>query len=316
MSLGSQLDDYQLDRLIKVPANEAIGGEDTRFTPWLATHIELLSECIGVELSVGLGGDVEDTIANHTEVHVGNFRLDIQAKTGDGRTVVIENQYGRSDHSHLGQIITYASGIEADVVIWIAEAFTEPHLAALRWLNRRTDSECGAFAVELAFFKIGESAPAPRLTCLEEPSEWDRSSRKATVAASHWTTDEFLGLIDTPDDRNKAAALLDRVEKAGGRIYCGKRPLGYIALHPLADQHATIGLCFNSKGQVRVSGMWRMWTDTQNHPAYRDVADVLGLSHEGPSSTVPLADCDLDQLWSGAVASAENLRAREIEASD
>ena len=212
------LDDYQLARLRQVRACDAIGPEDGKFTPWLATHIGELSQSIGIDLVVGTVVDPAAIIASSTEVAVGNFRLDILATTQDGRKVVIENQYGVSDHKHLGQIITYASGGEADVVIWIAEKFTDPHLAALRWLNRRTDSECAAFAVELSFFTIGDSAPAPRLKCLEEPSEWERDSRKATVAASHWTTDEFLSVIDDNDVRRKVQALLGKVKAAGGRI--------------------------------------------------------------------------------------------------
>ena len=316
MPSNASLDEFELDRLIKVAASEAIGAEDKRFTPWLATHVEMLSDCINVPLTVGQGGSTGDTLASHTEVSVGNFRLDILAKTQDGRTVVIENQYGRSDHSHLGQVITYASGVQADVVIWIAEEFTEPHLEALRWLNRRTDQDCGAFAVELSFFRIGYSAPAPRLICLEEPSEWSRGARKATVAASHWTEDEFLSVIDNDEDLAKIQFLFHQIEEVGGRVYFGKRPLGYVALHPLPDQHATLGLAINSKGQVVVSGLWRFWKDTQNDPAYQDIAAILGQSHEGVASTVPLHGRGVDALWSAAVASAKKLGEREMGSSE
>jgi len=173
---GVGLDDYHLDRLIKVPASEAIGGEATHFTPWLAAHINLLSESLGLGLDLG-EEDPDEIVQTHAEVPVGNYARGIQCSTDDGRTIVIENQFDRSDHTHLGQIITYGAGIDADVVVWIAESFAEQHLDALRWLNRRTEEDCGAFAVELAFYRIGESAPAPQLTTLVGPSDCGLLSR-------------------------------------------------------------------------------------------------------------------------------------------
>jgi hypothetical protein len=302
------LDEYQLERLIKVPASEAIGGESTHFTPWLATHIDLLAESLGIGLTVGEDRDAARIIAQHTEIPVGMFSLDIQCSTADGRTVAIENQYGRSNHSHLGQVITYASGIDADVVVWISEAFAEPHLEALRWLNRRTDSECGVFAVEIAFFKIGESGPAPKLTTLIEPSEWQRDSRRATLIAHNWTSDEFLDSIEDLGDRASAKRLFDRAENGGGRIWWGRRPIGYVILHPIAAQYGTLGLWINNNGQVQVRGLWTHWPNIKNHPAYEDVAAAFGLSAAGPAASAPLAQFDVDDLWSAALASAQKLK--------
>ena len=309
------LDAYDIDRLTKVPASTAIGDEASRFTPWLATHINLVSDVIGIDLAIGTGEDLSQDISDHTEVRVGDYRLDIRAQAADGAIVAIENQYGRSDHKHLGQVLTYASGVEADVVIWIAEGFTEPHLAALRWLNRRTDKDCGAYAIELSFLRIGDSAPAPSLTCLVRPSEEEREVRKATVTAGHWNHDGFLDAIADPKDRATAEVLMKRTVDGGGRIYFGKRPLGYVALHPLQDQPGTLGLCLSSKGQVQVSGLWKMWPSRQNDPGYTDIATFLGQSYDGPAARVPLAACEMEGLWRSAVSSAHALEAREADAS-
>ncbi len=315
MAITPGLDNFNLDRLIRVPASEAIGGEATHFTPWLASHIDLLADSIHVGLRMGTGEDLNKDLAAHTEVSIGEYFLDIHARTDDDRSVAIENQYGRSDHKHLGQILTYAQGVEADVIVWVAEEFSDPHLAALRWLNRRTDNECGAFAVQLSFYRIGDSAPAPSLTCLVEPSETERVARKNSVAADSWTTSEFLSQIDDGDDRAKAEELVKRTLQTGGHIYCGKKPRGYIQLYPLADQRPTIGLCFNTKGMAMVSGLWTMYTDSYRDAAYSDIAGVLGFPHDGPANTAALADCDLDRLWMAAMASAEKLRDRQIDAS-
>jgi len=315
MSIDPELDDYNLGRLTRISAREAIGGEATHFTPWLASHIDELAKCIRVGLRVGAGEDVAQDLREHTEVPVGGFSLDIRAQTDDNRIVAIENQYGRSDHDHLGKAITYASGVAADVVIWIAEEFTVPHLDAMRWLNHRTDSECGSFAIELAFYRIGNSPPAPRLTCLVEPSEWDRNRRRVEVASSQWSIDEFLSQIPDDGDRTKVATLMARLDAVGGRYWCGKRG-GSIQLHPLPDESATLGLSLNARGQVCVSGMWRNWQSTYGHPAYGDIATFLGLSPDGPASAQPLAGFDVDGLWNAAVRSAEKLRDREVDASE
>ena len=90
------------------------------FTPWLAENLDVLADELGLVLNL---------VA--TEVPVGNFYLDIQAETEDGRPVIIENQLARTDHGHLGQLIVYASGLEASVVIWVAPDFRDEHRRAL-----------------------------------------------------------------------------------------------------------------------------------------------------------------------------------------
>ncbi|MDM7186356.1 hypothetical protein QUH49_28250, partial [Klebsiella pneumoniae] len=97
------------------------------FTPWLAANLDRIGQAIGLDLEL-----------EATERPVGSFSADILAKTPDGRTVVVENQLYRSDHSHLGQLITYAAGLDAAHVIWIAASFREEYVTALQWLNENT----------------------------------------------------------------------------------------------------------------------------------------------------------------------------------
>ena len=109
--------------------------EANDFTPWLARNISLLGDALGMELE-----------AEEQEAPVGNFSMDILAQDlQTNRPVVIENQFGATDHRHLGQLLTYATGIEADVVVWIAEEFRDEHRATLDYLNQRTDEETAFF---------------------------------------------------------------------------------------------------------------------------------------------------------------------------
>ena len=115
------------------------------------------------------------------EKSVGPFRADILCKdTGTDKYVIIENQFGKTDHTHLGQIMTYASGLDAFTVIWIAENFTEEHRAALDWLNNITDENIEFFGIEIELFKIGESSPAPMFNMVSKPNTWSKSIKKSS----------------------------------------------------------------------------------------------------------------------------------------
>lgn len=140
--------------------------EASDFTPWLAANLERLSEAIGVPLAV-----------ETTEVRVGQFAGDILATGPEGQSVLIENQLEGSDHSHLGQIMTYLAGLDAKVVVWIARDFNESHLSAMQWLNRHTDDEFAFFAVKLRVVRIADSPLAPIFEVIAKPNNWERQVR-------------------------------------------------------------------------------------------------------------------------------------------
>ena len=137
--------------------------EAWHFTPWLAENMDLLSDAIGIPLTL-----------DGTEVHVGHPRLDMLAHTADGSGVLIENQLESTDHMHLGQILTYLAGLEAKTVIWIAAGFEAAHLSAIRWLNEHTADPFAFFGVQVGVVRIGDSQLAPVFDVLERPNEWDR----------------------------------------------------------------------------------------------------------------------------------------------
>ncbi len=149
-------------------------SESRDFTPWLAENISALGEVLGTELEVSA-----------TEATIGDFSLDILARDlATGNDVVIENQYGPTDHDHLGKLLTYASGVEASMLVWIAEQIRDEHRQALEWLNERTDSSTSFFAIALEVLQIDESPPAINLNPIVFPNKWQKATRGTSRGTS------------------------------------------------------------------------------------------------------------------------------------
>ena len=158
-----------LSRLVEVDLKDYWKHEERDFTPWLSEeeNIALLGEAIGMDLEV-IG----------KEESVGSYRADILCKdSSNGHFVVIENQLEQTDHKHLGQIVTYAAGLNASSCIWIAKSFTEEHRAAIDWLNSISDDDHNFFAIEVKLYRIGESPLAPIFNVVAKPNNWSKSVR-------------------------------------------------------------------------------------------------------------------------------------------
>lgn len=165
-----------LGRLEPVELRDIWTSEPTDFTPWLAReeNIALLGETIGIELEV-----------ERQEQPVGPFRADILCKdTVTGHYVLIENQLEVTDHLHLGQLMTYAAGLDAVTIVWIARRFAEEHRAARDWLNRMTEEGLNFFGLEVELWRIGDSAPAPKFNVVSKPNDWAKTIRERARAAS------------------------------------------------------------------------------------------------------------------------------------
>lgn len=161
-----------LGRLEKIDLRDIWRTEDQDFTPWLAReeNISLLADTLGLELEV-----------EAQEKEVGPFRADILCKDiRNDSWVLIENQLERTDHRHLGQLITYAAGLKAVTIVWVAATFTEEHRAALDWLNAVTGDDFRFFALEVELWRIGESPAAPKFNIVSKPNEWSKIVGAAT----------------------------------------------------------------------------------------------------------------------------------------
>ena len=160
------IDPALLGRLEKIDdLRDVWKSEATDFTPWLAQNLALLGDAIGLDLEL-----------EGQELGVGPFRADILCKdTTSSAWVLIENQLERTDHTHLGQLMTYAAGLDAATIVWVAQRFTDEHRAALDWLNRITADGFHFFGLEVELWKIGESAIAPKFNVICKPNDWAKS---------------------------------------------------------------------------------------------------------------------------------------------
>lgn len=180
----------QLGVLKRVSPREFFASESRDFTPWLAEHLDILGEALGLDLELV-----------QTEASVGDFSVDILAKDlATSHSVVIENQFGSTDHDHLGKLLTYASGIDASVLVWIAEEVREEHRQALEWINERTDQETFLFALKIELLKIDDSPAAPNFMPVVVPNKWQKAAREAVASDSTPRGDAyrrfFQALID------------------------------------------------------------------------------------------------------------------------
>ncbi len=199
----------QLGRLEEVSIREYWFDEARDFTPWLARKENLfqLGEAIGLEF---------DPKTVNQESEVGDFRVDILCKDIDGRDVIVENQLGRTDHGHLGQLLTYAAGKNAPIIVWIAKEFRDERRAAMDWLNEKTGGDAHFFGVQIELWKIGKSDPAPRFHVVSSPNDWTETVR--AVQSHELTKSDQLRIVFWTGLRDVM------VEREGGRVKARKTP--------------------------------------------------------------------------------------------
>ena len=156
------------DGTVQVDVRKMWKHEALDFTPWLAKNLHLLGDTLGMELE-----------PIQTEVPVGQYYLDILAREADdGALVAIENQLEETDLSHLGQLLTYATGCGAHVAIWVAPEFGYEHAQALNRLNEWTNGRIRFFGVKIEVISKADGAPTPRFRKVVYPGGW---SKEATL---------------------------------------------------------------------------------------------------------------------------------------
>jgi len=190
----------ELGEMSRLDPRHVWQSEAFAFTPWLADRIEILGQALGMDL---------EFVAR--ENAVGAFAADIVARDlNRDRVVLIENQLEGTDHGHLGQLITYAAGLDATTIVWISREMREEHRQALDWLNRRTDTETEFFGVVLELLQIDQSRPAANFRAVAFPNSWSRTRRAAPGSAAPSLTDRqtayqqfFQRLLDELRDRHR-----------------------------------------------------------------------------------------------------------------
>lgn len=148
----------QIGRLERVALREVWKHEAYDFTQWLRDNIDVLNEALGLSL-----------INVENEQAAGSFSVDLVAEDGNGGTVIIENQLEKSNHDHLGKLITYLTAMAAKAAIWIVSEPRPEHVAAIAWLNEATSADF--YLVKVEAVKIAGSPAAPLLTVIVGPSQ-------------------------------------------------------------------------------------------------------------------------------------------------
>ena len=162
----------QLGKLKKVDLRSVWENEARNFSKWLSReeNLNLLGEEIGIDISF-----------IKTEATVGRYNVDILAEEeNSGRKIIIENQLEITNHDHLGKIITYASGYDAEIIIWIVKDVRDEHKQAIDWLNEHTDSKANFFIVKIELWQIGNSPVAPKFQIISKPNDWAKALRDST----------------------------------------------------------------------------------------------------------------------------------------
>lgn len=176
----------QPGRIERVDLRTVWPHEAHHFTPWLAENIDLLNE--------KLPFDIDST---EREASAGRFSVDLVGdairERGEPGKVIIENQFGQTNHDHLGKVLTYLAAYEAQAVIWIAEKARPEHAKAIQWLNDKAEVDAYLFQVEA--IRIDDSRPAPVFTQLIGPSalslqakaDRKRDSVRDLEVRAYWT---------------------------------------------------------------------------------------------------------------------------------
>lgn len=180
--------------------------EEHDFSAWLAKdeNLTLLGDTLGITLSL-----------TERESAVGNFSVDLVAyEEGTDRRVVIENQLTDTDHDHLGKIITYAAGKNAEIVVWIVKRAREEHQAAIEWLNRLMP-DISFFLIEMQLWRIDESRPAPKFAIIEQPNNWAKTMVQDTELSDTKEVQlEFWNAFSSYADKNERFKKEFRTRKA------------------------------------------------------------------------------------------------------
>jgi hypothetical protein len=156
----------QLGKLVYLDPQRVWQNEANEFTPWLQQNLDQLSSTLGIDIQ-----------AAELAVPVGNFVADLVGEeAGSSRHVIIEGQLGRSDHEHLGRLITYAAGKECGMIIWVAPKIQPEHRRALEWLNQVSRGDVACYAVEVEVVQIGDSARGANFKAVVTPKHAPTSS--------------------------------------------------------------------------------------------------------------------------------------------
>jgi hypothetical protein len=206
-----------IERIKKVSLREIWKHEAYDFTTWLESNIDVLNDVLDISIS---GAEREQA--------AGNFNVDILAEDEMSNPVIIENQLEKSNHDHLGKLITYLTAIDARIAIWIVADPRPEHVNAITWLNESASADF--YLLKLEGIKIGDSEPAPLLTLIVGPSEETREvgAKKKEMAERSLIRHEFgKELLKRAKEKTKLHSQISPGRYNWLGTSAGKRGLNY-----------------------------------------------------------------------------------------
>lgn len=292
-----------IGKLKEVDIRELWKHEQYDFSEWLSKkeNIENLNEILGLTL-----------VDISKETYVGTYRCDLFAKDETtGIKVIIENQLEISNHDHLGKIITYASGLDAKVVVWIVKEAREEHRSAIEWLNNNTNSNVNFFLIEIHAYKIGNSDPAPMFQVVEQPNDFIKNNKSTNRDESmnksqsqrieFWnqfnnvviergkpfnirkaTTDHWYNIAIGTSDAHIDITLVNKDSLIGVELY-------------ITDNKELFDKLYSRKDEIEEElGFQLDWRRLDNSKASRIVYHIKGLNFDNHSNYAELMNKTID----------------------
>lgn len=292
-----------IGKLEEVDIRELWKHEQYDFSEWLSKkeNIENLNDILGLTL-----------VDISKETYVGAYRCDLFAKDETtGIKVIIENQLEMSNHDHLGKIITYASGLDAKVVVWIVKEAREEHRSAIEWLNNNTNSNVNFFLIEIHAYKIGNSDNAPMFQVIEQPNDFiknnkstnsnDTMNKSQSQRVEFWnqfnnvliergkpfnvrkaTTDHWYNVAIGTSDAHIAITLINKDSVIGVELY-------------ITDNKELFDKLYQKKDAIEADLGFKLdWRRLNNSKASRIVTFIKGLNFDDHSNYNELMNKTID----------------------
>ena len=292
-----------IGKLEEVDIRKLWKHEQYDFSEWLSKkeNIENLNDILGLTL-----------VDISKETYVGSYRCDLFAKDETtGIKVIIENQLEMSNHDHLGKIITYASGLDAKVVVWIVKEAREEHRSAIEWLNNNTNSNINFFLIEIHAYKIGNSDNAPMFQVIEQPNDFiknnkstnssDTMNKSQSQRVEFWnqfnnvlvergkpfnvrkaTTDHWYNVAIGTSDAHIDITLVNKDSVIGVELY-------------ITDNKELFDKLYQKKDEIEADlGLELDWRRLNNSKASRIVTFIKGLNFDDHSNYNELMNKTID----------------------
>jgi len=231
----------EIGKVVKVALREIWRKEDKDFTTWLEKNVDFLNEILDFNISI-----------EAREKRVGPFKVDLYGEDSNGRKVIIENQLERTNHDHLGKLLTYMVNLDAKVAIWIVKEPTEQHAKVIDWINEITPEDTALYLIKIEAIQIvGQPAVAPLFTIIKGPSIDSKKigSEKHEYALRHITMKKFWEqLLEKSNQKTKLFKNVSPIP--GDWVNAGSGKSGIVFGYSLTKNSGVVEIYFNKGGKT------------------------------------------------------------------